>query len=117
MDEKGNISFVLVFFFIAIAVTFMFVVLAPGLQTFIARVYQASEPLIEDANTTAGTFTDPQVKSIYQTSLQGQKDSLSFQQEVLSTLNTYAWLIVVILTALIFLIFSRFLVERSVGIV
>lgn len=116
MDERGNISFVLIFFFIFIVVTMMFVVLAPAMQSYTSRVYLASEPLIEDANTTSTLFNDPVVTNQFQDTLGDQKDSYTLQLEILGTLNTYAWLFVVILTALIFLIYSRFLVERGVGV-
>lgn len=117
MDNKGNISFGLVFIFIFIVVTFMFVVLAPAMQSYTSRVYQAAEPLIDDANTVSDTFKDPATTTIFQNTLGDQKESFSLQIEVLGVLNTYAWLIVLIITGLILLIYSRFLVERGVGVV
>lgn len=115
LDNKGNISLAFFFAIIFIMLSFMFIVLAPALQTYTARIFLAGEPLIDDANTISSGFSDAQVKSIYRESLQGQKDSFAVQQEVLGTLTTYAWLFILILAAFIFLIYSRFLVERSTG--
>lgn len=115
MNSRGNISFVLVFALLSVAIIFMFAFLSPTLQVFTTKIYGVGEPLLEDANTTALTFNDATIKNTVQSSLQASKDTTATQIEVLNFFYQYAWLFVIGLVSLILLLFSRFLVERQVG--
>lgn len=115
MDERGNIAFVFVFALLAIAIVFMFVFLSPALQVYTVKVYTAAEPVLDDANTISDGIADAQVQTSIKNSLQASKDTTVMQIEVLNFFYQYAWLFVVSITALILLLFSRFLVERQVG--
>lgn len=117
MNQNGNIALFLSFIFltIVVVVTFMFVVLAPAMQSYYARIYVIGEPLIQDANTTTNTFEDLTVANNLRDTLQDQKDDVSLVVEVLGLLNKYAWLFVIVIVSLVFLLGSRALVERQVG--
>ena len=54
MNEKGNFSFVITFFIIAIGLSFMFLLLAPSLQKYNIAIFRAAEPMLQDMNTQAG---------------------------------------------------------------
>lgn len=115
MNERGNISFVFVFLLLAIMIIFMFVFLSPVLQDYTLRMYVAAEPILNDANTTASGISDTAIKTSIQGALQNSKDSTATQIEVLNFFYQYAWLFVIVLTAFILMLFSRFLVERQAG--
>lgn len=115
MNENGNISFAFILIIIGVVVTFMFIVIAPAMQSYLTKVYAAGEPLIEDANSNAQTFGDSNVKNLMTGTLQDQKDSVSLQIEVLGLFYKFGWLFVLVISAILLLLFSRFLVERNAG--
>jgi len=114
-DERGNISFVFVFAIIAIMIIFMFVFLAPALTQYTTKVYLSAEPILNDANTISDGIVDLAVQDSIKTSLQNSKNTTLTQIEVLGFFYQYAWLFVISISALILLLFSRFLVERQTG--
>lgn len=115
MNEQGNISFVFVFIILAITIIFMFAFLSPALQDYTLRVYTAAEPTLDDANVTAGLIQDTAMRNQIRDALQNSKDTTSTSIEVLNFFYQYAWLFVIALSAIILLLYSRFLVERQVG--
>ena len=115
MNNKGNFSFVVMFFIIAFGLSFLFIVVAPSLQKYNAAVFKAAEPIISDANAQAAGITNTSVRDQLVTLYNNQAENTTTQQDILSTMYQYAWLIIIVLSALVMFLFSRSLVETQTG--
>jgi hypothetical protein len=115
MNEKGNFSFVVTFFIVAFGLSFLFIVVSPSLQKYNTALFKAAEPIITDANAQAQGLTNSSVKSQLTSLYNSQADNTTTQADILSILYNYAWLIILVLTAIITFLLSRSIVEAQTG--
>lgn len=114
MDDKGQISYVFVFLFVAVLLLVIFAVLSPLMQNFSTQTYLAGEMLITDANEYVENIQDDGVKASLLQTFQAQKEATPTNIEILGLFFQYGWLVIILAILAIIFIAARKTVEREV---
>jgi hypothetical protein len=115
INEKGSISFYIIFVFLAFITLTLFVFLTPIMMDFNTRIYTAGEIALIDANETASQIQNADVRASFQSSLTSSQNSIPNQVAILSFFFQYAWIIVILVILLSLFIYTRQSVEAEKG--
>ncbi len=110
-NEKGNVVYFIGFLVFAVLITFVFVIVSPALQNFNTNMYAVSESIINMNKSDAEKIQETSIKQDIQETYDGQLESMQLNIEVLGSLYKYAWLIILLLFALVLYLFTRQNVE------
>lgn len=114
-SEKGNVVYFVGFLIFAVLITFVFVILSPALQNFNTNMYVVSEKIINTNKQDAQSIQEESIKQDILDTYNGQLDSMQLNVDVLGSLYKYAWLIILLLFALVLYLFTRQNVELGVA--
>jgi len=114
LGEKGSISYFIVFVFLAFILLVLFVFITPVLIKFNTELYAAGEDILLDANSTASSLSNAQVRGQLQDSLTAASGSIPTQIDVLSNFFQYAWILIIVIIVLALYMFTRETVEGEI---
>lgn len=114
-DERGVFSFVFVFAIIIIILAFFFVVAIPIVQQMQAQSFVIGEPVLEDTNALIATLNNGVVKTQAQSAINEQQNASATNFEILSFLSQWAWVFILIVLAMAYLLTTRRNVEFGGG--
>jgi flagellar basal body-associated protein FliL len=109
--KKGMIALYITFIMIAIVIILLASVFAPMGVMFNTKMYQSGEFMMQKANVTASTISDPTVKAHIQNTIQGATDNIQNNIDINADIFKYSWIIVVGLVAIIIFMYARRIVE------
>ena len=112
-EERGSFSYFMVFITLAIMLVFLFAVGIPMLTQINTEFYAAGEPMLDRAYDNALEVQDADVKAAMLSNIDGQRQSLPDQIEVLSVFFQYGWLIIIVVIVLILFMASRRSIESG----
>lgn len=113
MNQTGNLAFVFVYIVMFILMIFLFVFFAPIAQNFTVHSFNVSYQLIEDSNDTVQGISDTAQKGQIEGILTDQQDNLVFQIDLLGSLNKYAGIIILVISAIALVLLTRSVVQRQ----
>jgi len=114
-DERGSISYFVVFVILVITLTFLFGVGIPFLQTFTLDIYGVTDDLIDDARESALQINDANAQAAVLASLNAQETALQDQQEIYGVFIQYSIVLVIVIVAFVLFMASRRDVEQGIG--
>jgi predicted PurR-regulated permease PerM len=114
-DERGSVSYFIVFVLMVIMLTFLFGVGIPFLQTFTVTIHGATDDLVDGAVDAAQNINDVNARTTILNSLNAQEDALQEQEVVYGSFIQYSIWIVIFLIALVLFMASRRDVEQGIG--
>lgn len=113
LNQKGVISFALMYILIIVVFLMLFLFIVPFSIDFNTRLMAGADTMIEHANQDVNNITDANVRSSLQTSIDNASDTITESTDNLSTYFQYAWILVPIIVTMIFFIYTRTNVERG----
>lgn len=114
LNQKGSISFFIVFVALAVILLILFAAVIPLLIAFDTALYEGAEDIILDANKTAGNIQNAEIKASLQSSLQASTDTIPTQIDIMSNFFQYGWILVIVVIVLVLFMISRQTVEVAV---
>ena len=114
-DEKGSISYFIVFMILVIMLSFLFGIGIPFLQTYTISIRAATDDLLADATSAADNISDVNARIAIQSSLAAQGASLDEHQAVYASFIQYSSIIIIFIIGLILFMASRRDVEQGLG--
>lgn len=112
---RGQLSFALVFIFLAIIMAFIFAVITPMLVDFTTGMYQGAEQVFADANSIANQIQDENVRAEVANAITEAKTSTTDQINILTAFYRYGWAITILTITLVIIILARRSVEYTKG--
>lgn len=114
MNERGVITYAIVFIFLAFILLTVFVFITPVLIEFNAEMYAAGEEILLDANATANEFQNQDIKAQFQDALGSAQQSIPTQVSILAAFFQYAWIIILIVVLMVLYMLTRETVEAEI---
>lgn len=111
MKKRAQVGIYFVFLIIATIVVIITALIAPLGSDMTQRFYIAGEGIINNSQSSLALIQDSNVKDQLDDIYAGAKANTVTNIEVTSGLYKYAWLIVIILSAVVLFLFTRRLVE------
>ena len=87
INNKGSFSYFMVFITLAVMLVFLFSIGIPLLTQINTEFYNAGEPMLNAAYANAQDINDATVKAAVLSNIDGQRNSLPDQIEVLSAVS------------------------------
>lgn len=114
LNEKGSISYFMVFVVLAVILLVLFAVAIPFLQAFNIALYEAGEDILIDANKTVQQLENEEIKAALEGALGQQVTSIETQVDILGTFFKYGWIIIILVIVLVIFLASRQAVEAEI---
>jgi len=112
-DERGSFSYFMVFVLLAVMLVFLFAFGIPMLTQINSEFYKAGEPMLDTAYANALEVKDADVQAAMLSNIDGQRNSIPDQIEVLSIFFQYGWLIIIIVIVMVLFMSSRRSIESG----
>jgi len=112
-DERGSFSYFMIFVLLAVMLVFLFAIGIPLLTQINTEFYNAGEPMLDEAYDNAMQVEDADVRAAMLSNIDGQRNSIPDQIEVLSVFFQYGWLIIIVVIVLILFMASRRSIESG----
>ena len=113
INQKGSFSYFMVFIVLAVMLVFLFSIGIPLLTQINTEFYAAGEPMLDTAYANALEVNDATVQAAMLSNIDGQRNSLPDQIEVLSVFFQYGWLIIIVVIVLVLFMASRRSIESG----
>jgi hypothetical protein len=115
-NKKGQLVLYIYFIVIAIIIVFVAAIVAPLGIMVNTQMILAGQDVLKQANESIQNISDPAMKAHIMDAVNTGFDNGQNNIDVLSAIFQYSWVIVLIITCLIFFMLSRRLVEYGGGI-
>lgn len=115
LNEKGQLSFFIIFIILVFTILVTFVFFAPLLIDFNTRIYASANDILADANVVASQIDDPATQAQFQSAISSSANSIPEQTEILSFFFQYAWIILVVAVTMAIYLYTRRSVETQGG--
>ena len=112
-DERGSFSYFMVFIMLAVILVFLFAIGIPMLTQINSEFYKAGEPMLDTAYENAMLVEDADVQAAMLSNIDGQRQSIPDQVEVLSIFFQYGWLIIILVIVMVLFMSSRRSIESG----
>ena len=112
-DERGSFSYFMVFIMLAVILVFLFAIGIPMLTQINSEFYKAGEPMLDTAYENAMLIEDADVQAAMLSNIEGQRQSIPDQIEVLSIFFQYGWLIIILVIVMVLFMSSRRSIESG----
>jgi len=112
-DERGSFSYFMVFIMLAVILVFLFAIGIPMLTQINSEFYKAGEPMLDTAYDNAMLIEDADVQAAMLSNIEGQRQSIPDQIEVLSIFFQYGWLIIILVIVMVLFMSSRRSIESG----
>ena len=112
-DERGSFSYFMVFIMLAVILVFLFAIGIPMLTQINSEFYKAGEPMLDTAYENALLVEDADVQAAMLSNIDGQRQSIPDQVEVLSIFFQYGWLIIILVIVMVLFMSSRRSIESG----
>lgn len=115
MNRKAQIGIYISFMILVIIIILITAVFAPMGVLFNAKMYEAGEGILIDANASIQNINDSVVRGQITNATNAALAASQNNIEVNASLFQYGWVLVILLTALVLFLFTRRLVEFGGG--
>ena len=113
MNQRGVISFVLVWMIFIVSLLFLFTFVIPFLISFNTRMYSTSQVMFNDANKAAYDINDSTVRGEMVSIIASSKATITDQTANLNNYFQYSWILFLIIITLIVFLITRQSVEAG----
>lgn len=114
-SKKGQVTLYIYFFITASIIIVLAALLAPIGVLFNTKMFQAGEVIIGDSLDEIDGIQDLTVKASVNATVASAKAAATNNITVNSAMFQYAWVVVLVLTAIIVFLYSRRLIEVGAG--
>lgn len=114
MNQRGSVSFFVVFVFLAFILLVLFALFIPLMIDFNTEIYAGAEMILDDANASAAEIQDADIRAQLQGSIGASQDSIITQTDVLSTFFQYGYIIIILVIVLVIYMIARQTVEVGI---
>ena len=116
-DQKGVVSYFLVFVLMASILLFLFAVAIPIMLNMNTAFYNLGEDILDGTQYHIDTIEDEEVKGSINDTIADAKAAVVENQTILSSLFQYGWLFVLLIVSFVVFISARRSVEMSRDII
>ncbi len=113
LNQKGVISFAVIYLLVIILILFLFLFIVPFSITFNTKLMAGASTMLESAHQDVNNVEDVNVRASLNNSLTDATDTITESTENLSIYFQFAWVRVPIIITMIFFVFTRTNVERG----
>lgn len=114
INEKGSVSYAIIFFYLSVVLLALFAFIVPVLMDFNVKSYDAAEVALNRAEETIQNIDDENIQAALQSAVDDAQGAVVTNETALSTLFQYGWIIILISIALIIFLTIRQNVEQEV---
>lgn len=113
-NEKGSVSFFVVFITLSLILLTLFAVAIPFMVAIDIAFYEAAEDILITGKEANAQIQDANVREQFDASLDAQTESIATQVEILGFFFQYAWILIMIIITLVLFLATRQTVEIGV---
>lgn len=115
MNDRGQLSFSLVFLLSFIILVVIFAVMIPLGTTFITGMYQGGEDILTQANDTAQLIQDDSVRENVTSLITSATTATTENVSILTSAYKYGWVLILFIIAVMIALRARLIVEYNQG--
>lgn len=115
LNKKSSVTLYLVFLVVGIMIILIAAFAAPLGILINTQLFLAGEQILDDSNSSIMSIKDANVRNSILGTVQSAKDNTENNIEVIGSMYQYAWVVFLVLTAIIIFLYTRSLVEVRGG--
>jgi predicted PurR-regulated permease PerM len=112
-NRKGNLTLAFVFLASSVILIILAGLFSPMLVSFSTIITQSGEDILIDSQPSIENIQNEEIRNQINQSLTGAIQSSADNISILSAFYQYAWIIILIVSAIIIFLFARLLVETG----
>jgi len=117
MRKKAQVSMYVSWFFVSALIIAIAAVLAPAGIRFNTELYSAGEDILENSFDSIEGIQDENVRTAVNASVVEAQQATTDNIDILGAMYQYGWVVVLVISGIIFFLYSRRIVEYQQGFI